>query len=152
MGTTAAALRSGVPTVITPCAFDQFNNARMVEQHGVGTATRQFSKVTAADLSAAIRKCVTDDDLRQTAAAMGKNSLLEDGATRAVQELDKFFIEQMGTGRYKERAARRTLRNAELRDQAAPGLCWFLGKLCCGARPGDYDAHDFEVIPPSGLP
>merc|ERR1711939_981043 len=33
-GTTAAALRSGVPTIVTPCAFDQFDNAHLVQSNG----------------------------------------------------------------------------------------------------------------------
>jgi len=146
MGTTAAALRSGVPTVITPCAFDQFNNGRMVEQSGAGIAMKQFSKVTAADLSEAISRCISDDTIIEQAAAMAKNLALEDGPARAVKELDRFFIEEIDTGKWKERSERRLMRNKELASQKAPGLCWFFGKLCCGHRPNDYDAYDFEAI------
>merc|ERR1719291_1300867 len=35
-GTTAAGLRSGRPSIITPCAFDQFANGRMVAESGAG--------------------------------------------------------------------------------------------------------------------
>jgi len=144
MGTTAAALRSGVPTVITPCAFDQFNNARIVERSGAGIAMQQFSKVTPVDLSKAIIKCVTNEDLRQKAAEMGKKLVLEDGPANAVQELDKFFIEEMDTGRYKERAARRKIRNDKLSTEKAPSLSWFLRKTF-SSKPNDYHAYDYEA-------
>merc|ERR1719424_1490649 len=35
-GTTAVALRSGKPTIITPCFLDQFGNAEMVARCGCG--------------------------------------------------------------------------------------------------------------------
>merc|ERR1740138_515151 len=46
-GTTAAALRAGRPTIVTPCFLDQFDNARLAAQAGVGVEMKQFSKVTA---------------------------------------------------------------------------------------------------------
>merc|ERR1719401_161471 len=71
-GTTAAALRSGVPTIITPCAFDQFDNANLVAGNGVGVAMKQFSKVTAQALAAALVKCTTDEAMVQKSKAMGE--------------------------------------------------------------------------------
>merc|ERR1719254_367151 len=44
-GTTAAALRAGVPTIVTPWFFDQFESAQVVARNGVGIAMKQFSKV-----------------------------------------------------------------------------------------------------------
>ena len=43
VGTTAAALRSGALSVVLPCAFDQFDDAAMVQQSGGGVALKQLS-------------------------------------------------------------------------------------------------------------
>merc|ERR1719356_1505806 len=37
-GTVAAALRAGVPTIVTPFAIDQFDNADLVRKSGAGIA------------------------------------------------------------------------------------------------------------------
>merc|ERR1719230_323724 len=57
-GTTAAGMRSGTPTVITPCFGDQFNYASQVARVGVGVALPQFKVVTPSMLSAALLKCI----------------------------------------------------------------------------------------------
>merc|ERR1719229_1478285 len=58
-GTTAAALRAGVPTVITPVALDQFDYAEIVQRLGVGLRVQawpkwRFSQMSEKDLGAAI--------------------------------------------------------------------------------------------------
>jgi len=45
-GTTAASLRSGVPSVVTPFAFDQFDNANLIADSGAGLRMKQLSKST----------------------------------------------------------------------------------------------------------
>ena len=45
-GTTAASVRSGNPTIITPVFFDQVDHARFVNEFGIGVGTRQFQTVT----------------------------------------------------------------------------------------------------------
>merc|ERR1719480_268773 len=35
-GTTAASLRSGVPSIVTPCLMDQFENAEVTQRSGAG--------------------------------------------------------------------------------------------------------------------
>merc|ERR1719210_2337466 len=46
VGTTAAALRSGVPSVITPVFADQFTCAFEMKKSGCGAGTKQLRKVT----------------------------------------------------------------------------------------------------------
>ena len=84
MGTTAAALRAGVPTVIIPLGGDQPFWAERVAQLGVGVRCAPFSQVTAEQLAAALDKATTDTALRQQAAALGEKIRAEDGVGRAV--------------------------------------------------------------------
>ena len=83
-GTTAAALRAGKPTVVTPCIADQPANAKMVAKLGAGVGLRQFGKVTPAELADALRKCVSDEALKTKAAELGAALKKEDGVATAV--------------------------------------------------------------------
>jgi sterol 3beta-glucosyltransferase len=91
MGTTAAGLRAGVPSVIIPFFFDQPFWARRVEQLGVGVRCASSSKVTAEELAAALDKVTTDTGLRQRAAALGEKIRAEDGVGRAVAVIQDYL-------------------------------------------------------------
>lgn len=91
MGTTAAALRAGVPTVIAPFGVDQPFWARRVEQLGVGARCASFSKVTAKALATALDKVTTDTALRQRAAVLGEKIRAEDGVGRAVAVIQDYL-------------------------------------------------------------
>jgi UDP:flavonoid glycosyltransferase YjiC (YdhE family) len=90
MGTTAAALRVGVPSVIIPIGGDQPFWAERVKQLGVGVRCAPFSKVTAEQLAAALDKATTDTTLRQQAAALGEKIRAEDGVGRAVALIQNY--------------------------------------------------------------
>lgn len=79
-GTTASAVRSSKPSVVTPCFVDQPELADKVEKLGVGIALGQFASVTAASLADALRKALFDDALRARAATIGERLRAEDGA------------------------------------------------------------------------
>ena len=49
-----AAVRAGKPSIVVPVAFDQFDNAKQVEEMGFGLGLKHISKQTPASLSAAI--------------------------------------------------------------------------------------------------
>jgi UDP:flavonoid glycosyltransferase YjiC (YdhE family) len=94
-GTTAAALRAGVPSVIIPFFFDQPFWARRVEQLGAGVRCAASTKVTAEQLAAALDKVTTDTSLRQRAAALGEKIRAEDGVGRAVAVIQD-YLGQLG--------------------------------------------------------
>jgi UDP:flavonoid glycosyltransferase YjiC (YdhE family) len=83
-GTTATALRAGVPSVVIPFFFDQPFWARCVEQIGAGVRCAASTRVTAEQLAAALDKVTTDTTLRQRAAALGEKIRAENGVGRAV--------------------------------------------------------------------
>jgi sterol 3beta-glucosyltransferase len=84
MGTTAAALRAGIPEVIIPLGGDQLFWAKRVEQLGVGTRCASLQKVTAKQLATALDEITTDTALRQQAVALGEKIRAEDGVGQAV--------------------------------------------------------------------
>lgn len=82
-GTTAAGLRAGVPSVITPFAADQLFWARRVAQLGAGVAAPRLSALSASALAAAVDRAIGDPRIRSGAAALGARLRAEDGAARA---------------------------------------------------------------------
>merc|ERR1712032_1370389 len=88
-GTTAAALRAGKPTVITPVFLDQFDHAEMVSRLGVGVGTRQLQKVSVSVLAAAITRVCTNAAMETRAAALGQQLMGEDGVAAAVGAINE---------------------------------------------------------------
>lgn len=89
IGTTAQGLVSGRPTVITPMAHDQFDNASRVsrlEGAGVGRTVR-FTRVTPARLEAALREVIEDPGFAQRARAIAARIQHEQGAARAAEAI-----------------------------------------------------------------
>lgn len=64
-GTTLSVLHTGLPQLLLPQGADQFHNARMLTQRGAALASD-----VADDLEAAVRRLLTDGDLRAAAAAI----------------------------------------------------------------------------------
>jgi UDP:flavonoid glycosyltransferase YjiC (YdhE family) len=83
-GTTAAGLRGGVPSVITPLIADQPSWGRVVHQLGAGPPPIPFADLTAPRLADALRQAVTTPGLHQRAADIGEQLRAEDGVGRAV--------------------------------------------------------------------
>ncbi|WP_013334659.1 glycosyltransferase [Gloeothece verrucosa] len=83
-GTTAAALRAGVPSVVIPHANDQFAWGSRVYSLGVGAVPIPRKKLTAEKLSTAITS-VLRAEVREAAKALGEKILFEHGASRAAK-------------------------------------------------------------------
>jgi UDP:flavonoid glycosyltransferase YjiC (YdhE family) len=83
-GTTAAALRAGVPSVAVPQMTDQFLWARRLHELGVAPAPIPRRDLSAERLGDAIRIAAGDDAMRRRAAALGRRIRDEDGVGRAV--------------------------------------------------------------------
>ena len=84
-GTTAAALRAGVPAVPVPVLADQPFWARRLRALGVATAPIPLSRLTADRLAAALRATPA---LRERSAQMAVRLRDEDGAARVIAWLD----------------------------------------------------------------
>ena len=87
-GTTAEALRAGVPSVIVPAVPDQSFWAWRVAALGAGPAPIPPKRLTAERLSAAITQAATDPEMRRRCRLLAEKISAEDGIARAVQAFE----------------------------------------------------------------
>jgi sterol 3beta-glucosyltransferase len=88
-GTTAAALRAGIPSVIVPFGLDQSFWARRLQGLGAGTEPLDSKRLTAEQLATAIRRAVDDTQLRTSAAELGDKVRAEDGVGNAIAVIER---------------------------------------------------------------
>ena len=93
-GTTAAALRAGVPSIIIPFLGEQSFWAHTLVQRGVAHEALPQNRLAPSTLSRAITLALNDFSMRQRAVTLGALIREEDGVARAAD-----WIETMGTVR-----------------------------------------------------
>ena len=86
-GSTALALRAGVPSVAVPFGYDQPFWAGRLHALGVGPAPIPANRLTADSLTAALTALATDRSFRDRARAAGALMREEDGVRRAVSSV-----------------------------------------------------------------
>jgi UDP:flavonoid glycosyltransferase YjiC (YdhE family) len=91
MGTTAAGLRSGIPSVILPLGGDQPFWADRVQRLGVGIGSAGYFKITDKRLAADITHALGDSTLRGNAAVLGRKIRAEHGVEQAVELIQKYI-------------------------------------------------------------
>ncbi|WP_285105200.1 glycosyltransferase [Promicromonospora sp. MEB111] len=84
-GTTAAGLRAGIPTILTPVAVDQFSWGRRVAELGVGPEPIPVKVLDADRLTAALTQATSDEGMRERAARLGERLRQEDGIGRTAE-------------------------------------------------------------------
>jgi sterol 3beta-glucosyltransferase len=88
-GTTAAALRSGAPSVVIPHIIDQYYWGQRVFEMGVGPGYFTRRQMTAARLAEAFTQALTNADMRRKAADLGAAIRAEpDGVAEAVKLIE----------------------------------------------------------------
>ncbi|HEY7416169.1 MAG TPA: glycosyltransferase, partial [Ktedonobacteraceae bacterium] len=97
-GTTGAALRSGVPSIVTPFFADQPFWAWRVHTLGVGSAPLPHKTLTAQQLANAINEAVTNTTMRKRAAEIGRCLQAEDGLGRTI-EIFLQYVDRRGSMR-----------------------------------------------------
>jgi sterol 3beta-glucosyltransferase len=88
-GTTAASLRTGIPSIVIPLLIDQPFWGKRVHDLGVGPAPIPRSKLTVNKLAQAIQEAVTNTTMRQRAAELGAKIQAEDGIANAVEIIQR---------------------------------------------------------------
>lgn len=106
-GTTAAALRSGVPTIVTPCIADQYDNASLIKDAGFGFGFKKpLRKTSAKELANVLRKCVSsntsNDSIRSNCKRISATLANEDGILNAIQVIEDFMITRLDSGEWKK--------------------------------------------------
>jgi len=89
-GTTAAGLKAGAPSIITPVINDQRFWAWRVEQCGVGPKPIPWSKLSVKNLSKTIQIATSDLTIKNKATEMGNRILEEEGVLTAVDVFNEF--------------------------------------------------------------
>ncbi len=95
-GTTAAAFRAGLPSVVVPFHGDQPFWAQLTERLGVGTKPIPRRKLDAGSLAHAIEEAVGSPEMRRKAAALGEKIRGEDGVRAAVSLIEEAFPPSAG--------------------------------------------------------
>lgn len=91
LGTTAAGLRAGVPTITVPFMADQPFWADRLYRKGLGAKPISRSRLTGTRLAAAITDTVSDEGMRSRVSAFSQQLAKEDGIAEAVRVLDKYL-------------------------------------------------------------
>jgi sterol 3beta-glucosyltransferase len=90
-GTTAAGVRAGVPSIITPFFGDQPFWGRRIHELGVGPRPIPNGRLTVDNLAEAIQQAVTDSAMRDRAADLGRRIRAEDGVGAAVAVIEQLM-------------------------------------------------------------
>lgn len=86
IGTTAQALRAGVPQLIAPFAHDQYDNAARIERMGVGSRGKRTA--TAPELAATLSRLLNDNEIKRQAAQAGAAIRAENGVKTACDTIE----------------------------------------------------------------
>jgi UDP:flavonoid glycosyltransferase YjiC (YdhE family) len=101
-GTTAEALKAGIPSVVIPFFGDQFFWGRRVFELGVGPEPIPRKKLTAERLSKAIQETMANPIMHQNAANLGAKIRMEDGIANAVAIIQNLESNKLKLNKYKD--------------------------------------------------
>lgn len=92
-GTTAAGLRSGVPSIVIPHIIDQYAWGQTVFELGVGPKFISRGKLTSENLAHSISLALNDSQMRTKAAQLGNSIRNEpDGVMQAVRLIEQINV------------------------------------------------------------
>jgi sterol 3beta-glucosyltransferase len=89
-GTTGAALRAKVPSIIVPHAYDQRFWGRRVSALGCGPSPIDINDLSTSSLASALQLALDDDRMHAALARIGDSLHAEDGPTRAAELLEQW--------------------------------------------------------------
>ncbi len=89
MGTTAAAFRAGVPSVVVPHLFDQFAVAGVAQQLGVAPEPVLYRQLSAPRLQAALQQALHEPRYRQMALVVRHQVRAEPGVRMARERIEQ---------------------------------------------------------------
>lgn len=90
-GTTVAAVRAGVPSMVLPFLGDQFFWGRQIAKICAGIAPIPMKDLNPDRLAQAINRLISNVDLRQRAVELGRSIQAEDGVSCAVKVIDQYM-------------------------------------------------------------
>jgi sterol 3beta-glucosyltransferase len=93
-GTTAAALRAGIPLVIIPFCGDQHFWGDRMNKLGVAPSPIPHKKLTVEALARAIAKVTEDENIKVRSRQLGEKIRAEDGVGNTVKIIDRYLQKQ----------------------------------------------------------
>lgn len=90
IGTTAQALRAGIPQLVAPFAHDQFDNGERIKRIGVGYIGKRTA--SAVKLAAALPRLTDNETTKRQAARIGALIRTEHGVKTACDAIDALFL------------------------------------------------------------
>ena len=90
VGTTAAGLAAGIPSIIVPFFADQPFWGQRVYALGVGPRPIARRRLTVDNLTKAIERAVSDEEMRKRAAILGERISTENGIAQAVTIIEQY--------------------------------------------------------------
>ncbi|MDF2985068.1 MAG: glycosyl transferase, UDP-glucuronosyltransferase [Eubacterium sp.] len=90
-GTTAAALRSGIPQIVTPFFCDQPFWGQRIFELGVGPKAVPYSRLTPEKLAGLINAAVNNKEIKAGAKALGEKIDSENGVKKAVDIIQEYL-------------------------------------------------------------
>lgn len=127
-GTLSAAVRAGIPTVVTPVFLDQYDHANLVNRLGVGVGfKRQFQQITPKELGDAMLACLGSKEIAVSAKEVGAKLRAEDGIPAVVAFVEEFWSEKVESGRDRAAVDRRLRVKPASSFHLLGGLC---SRLC----------------------
>jgi len=120
-GTTASALRAGVPTVIVPLGYDQTYHGEWVESLGVGVSCSTVMEIEEPEFSRALRLATSDSDMAERSRKVAATIRQEPGVAGAVAQVRRIIREDVRSGmarrRWLEEEAARLLQEEKMAKQ-----------------------------------
>lgn len=127
IGTMAAGLRSGTPSVVTPFFIDQYSNGALVQRLGVGACTPQITTVTPEALGKELLAVLGNQEVKQKAVEIAAQLQAEDGCKNTVDFIRRFWRE-VQTGKYWEKMDAHLATLKEMRRPLFEGCCAYAGQ------------------------
>ena len=90
-GTTATTALSGVPQVIVPHILDQYFHGQKIYSSNLGPKPVWRSRLTLDNLSAALKECLTNPGIKQTAEKTGKSIDRQKSLQLTIKAIEQSF-------------------------------------------------------------
>jgi len=102
-GTANVAMRAGKPQIITPAFYDQFDQARTINERGIGFGTQHLSRMDPKEVAQLIGKCKTDAEMLKKAKALSAELSSDDACKNTLDIILKFYQDEVASGHYWQR-------------------------------------------------
>jgi len=103
VGTLAVGWQSGVPVIIVPVWFDQFQNGWLNSLMGAGVTAEPVDNIDPYSLAQAMKHASTSADVKRGAQAVQFSMYRDKGIQKAIDHIHKFMTQEVASGRWKER-------------------------------------------------